>query len=57
MMTTLVNFPLWRYLNQPIFEAASTPVINPKRFWYVYRVEFLERCLERECRATGKSQD
>ena len=57
MMTTLVNFPLWRYLNQPIFEAASNPVINPKRFWYVYRVEFLERCLERECRATGKSQD
>ncbi len=54
MISALSKFPVWRYLNQPLFEAASTPVINPKRFLYVYRVEFLERCLERQYRSTGK---
>jgi hypothetical protein len=41
---TKIGFPLWRYLNQPLFQEAT--VLNPFQFWYHHRIQFLERCWE-----------
>ncbi len=41
------NFPLWQYLNQPLGELTYPLVLNPRRFGFLYRVELLERCLEK----------
>ncbi|MBE9102415.1 hypothetical protein [Vacuolonema iberomarrocanum] len=35
---------LWRYMNQPLFSRQSPATLNPQRFWYTYRVKYLERC-------------
>jgi hypothetical protein len=37
--------PLWKYLNQPI---SLKMVLNPVHFWYLYRIEYLERCLNKD---------
>ncbi|MEM7591261.1 MAG: hypothetical protein AAF383_07045 [Cyanobacteria bacterium P01_A01_bin.83] len=39
-----MKFPLWRYLNQ-LFSDTSKPIINPAKYWYFYRVQYLEDCL------------
>jgi hypothetical protein len=41
---TKVGFPLWRYLNQPLFK--ETTVLNPFHFWHRQRTKSLERCWE-----------
>ncbi len=41
-------FPLWKYLSQPIFKADSPLILHPRQFWFVYRVKFLEVCLEQD---------
>ncbi|NJL11508.1 MAG: hypothetical protein HC908_18945 [Calothrix sp. SM1_7_51] len=48
---TKINFPLWQYLNQPLFSQETKLVVNPRRFAYMYRIQLLERCLSRECDA------
>jgi hypothetical protein len=48
------KFPVWPYLNQPLFDASYTPVLDPRRFWYVYQVQFLERCLEINHQSMGQ---
>ncbi len=45
----LNKFPFWQYLNQPLFHAHYQPVLNPRRFWHLYTVTLLERCLDMEC--------
>jgi hypothetical protein len=47
-MQSLLQFPVWQFLKQPLFESHYHPVLNPQRFWRLYQVDFLERCLERE---------
>lgn len=47
-MRSLFKFPVWQFLKQPLFETHYYPVLNPKRFWYLYKINFLERCLDRE---------
>lgn len=54
MFSSLLKFPIWHYLNQPLFETAYIPVLNPRRFWYIYQVEFLERCLDKDSTSSGK---
>ena len=56
MLSSLHRFqmPLWRYLNQPLFETQYTPILNPRRFWYVYQVEYLERCLAHPVQSSGQ---
>ncbi|MGI0494935.1 hypothetical protein ACN4EG_24385 [Alkalinema pantanalense CENA528] len=54
MFSSLIKFPIWHYLNQPLFENAYIPVLNPRRFWYIYQVEFLERCLDKDSTSSGK---
>jgi hypothetical protein len=43
------RFPLWKYLNQPLFEKNSRTMLNPHRFWYFHRVQLLERCFVQGC--------
>ncbi|HIK14540.1 MAG TPA: hypothetical protein IGS53_04505 [Leptolyngbyaceae cyanobacterium M33_DOE_097] len=43
------QFPVWLYLNQPLFQPHSNTILNPRRFWYRYRVSLLERCLSKAC--------
>jgi hypothetical protein len=47
------KFPFWQFLNQPVFQSSYTPVLNPRRFWYLYQIELLERCLEKDCESSG----
>ncbi|MBD2181743.1 hypothetical protein [Aerosakkonema funiforme] len=49
-----VKFPLWQYLNQPLFSSTTKLELNPRRFCYVYRVKLLERCLAKECQSEGR---
>ena len=55
MINSLSKFPIWHYLNQPLFEGPTTILIlNPRRFVYLHRIKLLERCLEREFKASEK---
>jgi len=49
MFTVKPRFPMWQYLNQPLFHLAYPLILNPRRYWYHYRVELLERCLMQSC--------
>jgi hypothetical protein len=42
----LIVRPLLRYLNQPILNNQS--VWQFSRFWYLYKIQFLESCLQKE---------
>jgi len=42
---TLMQFPLWTYLKQPVFESHTRTILDPRRFWRHYQVDMLERCL------------
>ncbi len=41
-----VTQPVWEYVNQPIFDRQS--VWKPGQFWYVYKINLLERCWQKE---------
>lgn len=38
---------LWHYLNQPLFDSEGKTAFKPRRFLYLYRVQMLERCLDK----------
>lgn len=44
-----VTYAVWEYLNQPLccLEAEDS-VWKPSRFWYLYKIKFLEACWLRE---------
>jgi hypothetical protein len=44
---TTTQFPLWRFLTQPVFSPAQV-ILNPLQFWHRYKVQFLERCWEND---------
>jgi hypothetical protein len=46
-----IKFPLWQYLNQPLFNSDQPPEFNPRQFAMIYRIELLRRCFERDCDA------
>jgi hypothetical protein len=52
-----IQFPIWQYLNQPLFEKSSRTVLNPRRFWYVYQIERLERCFAKGCASQDSNRD
>lgn len=52
-----VSFPVWQYLNQPLFRPDAPAVLNPRRFWYFHQVDLLERCLERDCTSKDYRRD
>ena len=43
-----VKFPLGQFLKQLLFSPLSEAVFNPIYFWYLYRVQLLERCWEQD---------
>jgi hypothetical protein len=45
---TKLQFPLWPFLNQPLFHPKFKVVLNPKRFQQLYRMQLLERCLHKQ---------
>jgi hypothetical protein len=50
---TKIKFPFWQYLNQPLLGTEKPPILNPRRFSQIYRIELLERCWKKECDAKG----
>jgi hypothetical protein len=40
-----LKFPVWAFLNQPLFHPKFKVVLNPLRFQQLYQMQFLERCL------------
>ncbi|WP_413172366.1 hypothetical protein [Anabaena azotica] len=53
---TKIKFPLWHYLNQPLFNANTKLIWNPQRFALLWRIQLLERCLVKHCDAKGHHQ-
>ncbi len=53
---TKTKFPLWLYLNQPLFSSDTKLVLNPHRFALIWRLQLLERCWAKECDAKGPQQ-
>ena len=43
-----VRFPIWEFLNQPIFSSTNKLILNPRLFAYLYRIQLLERCLDKK---------
>lgn len=39
-----LTFPIWQFLNQPLFRSGSPVILNPNRFWGHYKLKHLERC-------------
>ncbi|HEY9601642.1 MAG TPA: hypothetical protein V6C85_08535 [Allocoleopsis sp.] len=48
-----IRFPLWQFLNQPLFSSDTKLELHPKRFAYRYRIQLLERCWTRQCGSKG----
>ncbi len=46
MRLKLFTNPVWRYLNQNLGSAKS--IWSVKRFWYLYKVEFLQKCWQQD---------
>ena len=42
--SSISSFPLWQYLKQPIGERDRKPILNPKKFWRMKKVSYIERC-------------
>ena len=57
LQDSTIKFPLWQYLNQPIFSAATRLVLNPRHFGYLYRVQTLERCWARDYNSQGRQRN
>ncbi|MEM1251181.1 MAG: hypothetical protein AAGI69_02020 [Cyanobacteria bacterium P01_H01_bin.21] len=38
-------FPLWQYLNQPLWDPVHSSILNPMDYWRRYRRHHLECCL------------
>ncbi|MEH1985324.1 MAG: hypothetical protein V7K53_23480 [Nostoc sp.] len=53
---TKIKFPLWQYLNQPLFSRDTKLVLNPQRFVLIWRLQLLERCWTKACDAKGPQQ-
>ncbi|MGQ9873521.1 hypothetical protein [Leptodesmis sp.] len=54
---SLMQFPLWKYLKQPVFEPNSKTILDPRRYWRCYQVEMLERCLAIEFTSKDLGRD
>lgn len=39
---------IWQYLNQPIERGDTHSVWQISRFWYLYKIQFLETCLVKD---------
>lgn len=44
----LISQAVWQYLNQPIGYTHPESVWEVQRFWYLYQIQLLETCLEKD---------
>ncbi|MBD1837330.1 hypothetical protein NC997_19740 [Trichocoleus sp. DQ-A2] len=51
-----IRFPLWQFLNQPLFSSKTKLVLNPRRFSYCYRIHLLERCWVKDYQPGNRRQ-
>ncbi len=53
------KFPLWQFLNQPLFDDSHPLVLNPGKFARLYRLEHLSKCwsLDLELDSTSNPVD
>lgn len=49
-----IRFPLWQFLNQPLFSSTTKLVLNPSLFAYLYRIQLLERCWAKNYDSQGR---
>ena len=40
-----MDFPLWPYLHQVLFDTGEPAILNPHRYWQNYSISHLEKCL------------
>ncbi len=52
---SFIKFPLWRFLQQPVFSSETKLILNPYQFEYLYRIELLERCLAQEANLINRN--
>lgn len=45
---SFIKFPVWQFLQQPVFSSETKLILNPRQFGYLYRIELLERCFAQE---------
>jgi hypothetical protein len=48
LQINLSNFPLWQFLQQPVFSSKTRLILNPRQFEVAYKIELLERCWDIE---------
>jgi hypothetical protein len=53
---TKIKFPLWHYLNQPLFSRETKFILNPRQFERVWQIQLLERCWAKHSDAKGQQQ-
>lgn len=41
-----MRFPLWQYLNQPLWNSNRPAIFNPIQYWRSYQRIYLDRCLQ-----------
>ncbi|MEO0986709.1 MAG: hypothetical protein AAFY20_14320 [Cyanobacteria bacterium J06639_14] len=40
-----MHFPIWQYLNQPLWDRDRPSMLNPLEYWLCYRRHYLDCCL------------
>ena len=45
----------FHYLNQPLGNTDQSAVWNPRRFWYLYKINLLEKCWLKEAASEQKA--
>ena len=51
-----IKFPLWDYLNQPLFSRKTKFIWNPGQFALQWQIQLLERCWTKHSDAKGHQQ-
>ncbi len=45
---THIGIAIWQYLNQPLFDPHTPMVWEVNRFWYLYKIQLLKSCLDKD---------
>ncbi|ACB53767.1 hypothetical protein cce_4419 [Crocosphaera subtropica ATCC 51142] len=43
-----IGIAIWTYLNQPLFDPNQPMIWETKRFWYLYKIQLLENCFQKD---------
>lgn len=43
-----MRFPLWHYLNQPLWDKQNPTVLNPHKYWLHWQALHFDRCLHND---------